>query len=256
MMEKQNKCLVAIIASFIVSIGLIYPAFVEAEDASVQSLDSQALDSKDPYESFNRLMFNFNEKFDSWILKPVALFYNKVMPEPLRKGINNFFNNVNNIPTIANDLLQGHFYQATSDTWRLAINSTVGVLGLMDVASPLGLLSNNQDLGLTFAHWGYIHSNYLVLPFIGPMTVRDALAWPVNYQYLTLYPYIEPVSTRYEIYGFGVVAKRAELLRFQSVMEKAALDKYVFVRDAYLQRRDYLIEQNKERDQSLGAVSP
>lgn len=201
---------------------------------------------KDPYERFNRVMYNFNDFLDQFILMPVAKFYNHVMPKPLNKAVTNFFSNVDTVPTFANDILQANFYQAANDGWRLAINTTVGIVGFFDVATPIGLEPNTEDLGLTFARWGYKNSNYLVLPFFGPSTVRDAIAMPINYEYLTVYPYIYPVSVRYTIYGVGVVDRRADLLQFQNVMEQAALDKYVFLRDAYFQHRKYQIERNNQ----------
>ncbi|OAI47084.1 hypothetical protein AYO45_01500, partial [Gammaproteobacteria bacterium SCGC AG-212-F23] len=164
---------------------------------------------------------------------------------PVAKCFSNFFGNIDTIPTVLNDLLQLNFYNLANDSWRLVINSTVGIVGFFDVAQHIGLKPNVEDLGLTFARWGWSNSTYLVIPFLGPTTFRDGLAWPINYQYLTIYPRIYPINFRYSLYGFGLVVKRADLLRFQSVFEQAAVDKYVFMRDAYLQRRHYLIERNK-----------
>lgn len=205
-----------------------------------------AMNPKDPIEPFNRAMFSFNDFLDRLILKPVATVYNQIVPKPLAKGISNMFSNVDLIPTIINDLLQLNIYQAASDSWRFGINSTVGLLGFFDVACQIGLEPNSEDLGLTLAHWGYTRSTYIVLPFLGPTTFRDAIAWPVNYQYMTIYPYIQPTSVRYRIFALGLIVKRADLLRFESVMQQAAIDKYVFVRDAYMQRRNYLIERNRQ----------
>ena len=200
----------------------------------------------DPYEKFNRVMYVFNETFDMLVLRPVSTLYLKIMPKPLTKGVGNFFNNIDNIPTVINDVLQGNIYQATSDSWRFAINSTIGILGFFDVASLMGLEPNAEDFGLTLARWGYKNSNYLVVPFLGPSTVRDAIAWPINYEYFTVYPYIYPVKARYAIYSVGVVSRRADFIRFQGVFAQAAVDKYAFMRDAYMQRRAYLIERNQE----------
>jgi phospholipid-binding lipoprotein MlaA len=200
----------------------------------------------DPYEPFNRVMYSFNDLVDKTVLKPTATLYVKIVPKPVTKGIGNFFSNVDTVPTIANDLLQANFYQATSDSWRLIINTTIGIGGFFDVATNMGLEHNTEDLGLTFARWGYKHSNYLVLPFLGPLTVRDALAWPINYEFLTVYPYVNPVRTRYIIYGISLVSKRADLLHYQDVFQQAAIDKYAFMRNAYLQRRAYLIERNNQ----------
>lgn len=208
--------------------------------------DAVPTSQADPYQPFNRAMYRFNDVLDRVILKPVATVYNKIVPKPLAKGITNFFANVDTVPTVANDVLQANIYQATSDGWRLVINSTVGVLGFFDVASDMGLEPNKEDFGLTLARWGYTNSNYLVLPFFGPSTPRDAIGLPVDYYVFSIYPYITPLSARYEIYGLGVISRRADLLSFQNVMEEAAVDRYVFLRDAYLQRRAYLIQRNKE----------
>lgn len=200
----------------------------------------------DPYEPFNRVMYNINEFIDKYALKPIARLYNKIIPKPINKGVSNIFNNLDNVPTVVNDVLQANFYQASSDAWRLTINSTVGIAGFFDVASDIGLEPNVEDFGLTLAAWGFKDSNYLVLPLLGPSTVRDAMAWPVNYEYMTIYPYIYPIKYRYIMYGVSVVSKRANYLRYQEVLKQASLDKYVFMRNAYMQRRAYQINRNKE----------
>lgn len=201
---------------------------------------------KDPYQGFNRAMFTFNDKLDQFILKPIATFYNKIMPKPLNQGVHNFYNNINTLPTIANDLLQLNFYQASNDLWRFGINTTIGIGGFFDMASRMQLKPYTNDFGLTLATWGYKNSNYVVWPFFGPSTVRDGIGLPVDYFAFSIYPYVEPTSTRYALYTLGVIDRRAQLLKFESVMEEAALDKYVFVRDAYMQRRTYQIQQNQQ----------
>lgn len=199
---------------------------------------------RDPFESFNRIMFNFNEILDKALLKPIAKLYLKIMPRPLTKGISNFFVNLDGVPTTINDLLQAKFYQATNDAWRLLINSTIGVAGFFDVAQEIGLPRHSEDFGLTMAHWGFRNASYLVLPFFGPSTTRDAIGFYLNYNYLSVYPYIEPTRVRYELYGLYVISRRADLIRFQNILQQAAVDKYAFVRNAYLQRRAYAIEKN------------
>lgn len=226
-------------------VGILF-AVVLTLNNSVFAQETRVFNPKDPFEPFNRVMFNFNEALDKVILKPVATLYNKIVPKPLAKGIGNFFANMNMVPTVANDLLQANFYQATSDAWRLGVNSTIGVVGLFDFATDIGLEPNTEDFGLTLAQWGYKNSNYLVLPFFGPSTTRDTLGLPVNYFYLSVYPYIEPVNVRYRIYALGIVSRRADLLHYQGVFEQAAVDKYIFIRDAYMQRRAYLIQRNTE----------
>lgn len=201
--------------------------------------DQEALD--DPYESFNRAIFQFNEGVDKIILKPIAKIYNAILPKPVNQGIHNFFLNLNNFPTIANDILQADIYYLGNDFFRLIINSTVGVLGFFDVASKIKLKPHSNDFGITLAKWGYVQSNYLVLPFWGPSTIRDGIGLPIDYYGFSVYPYIEPSRTRYIIYGVSVIDRRAQLLQYQSVLEEAAIDKYIFVRNAYLQRRAHLI---------------
>ncbi len=226
------NCLTIVMMTFCAATAL-------ADSASV-------VNPQDPYEKFNRVMYRFNEMIDKLILKPIASVYNAVLPNPVIRCFTNFYSNIDNVPTLANDLLQFNLYQAASDAWRLAINSTVGIVGLFDVASAIGLPPNTEDFGLTLARWGYKNSNYLVLPFFGPNTIRDAIGIPINYKYLTVYPYISPVSMRYWLYGGGVVVRRADLLRFQEVLDQASVDKYVFMRDAYMQHRAYLIQHNEE----------
>ena len=200
----------------------------------------------DPYEPFNRVMFRFNDTLDKYLLKPLAKFYLKIIPAPLVTGIRNFFSNVDNVTTVPNDILQGNFYQGAHDSWRLVINSTVGILGFFDPAAHLGLGPNKEDFGLTLARWGYRNTGYLVVPFLGPSTTRDLIGFPVDYYFFSIYPYINPERTRYEIYGLGILSRRAELLSYQNVIQQAAIDKYVFMRDAWLQHRAWLIQRNQE----------
>lgn len=205
---------------------------------------------QDPYENFNRHAFKLNQGIDKAIFKPVATVYQTVLPWPVTKGVNNFFNNLGEIPTIINDVLQVKFYQATSDTWRFIINSTVGIFGLIDVASKIGLEKHYQDFGLTLATWGYKNSAYLVLPLFGPSTIRDGIALPVNKSYFNIYPYLYPVSTRNTLYGLGLINTRAQLLEVDRLIQQAAFDRYSFERNAYLQRRKHQIEQNQASTES------
>ena len=235
---KFKQCLLLIAISGLANINVSFAAPEMPEEYHSTS-------QQDPLEIFNRAMYHFNDIIDQVALKPAATLYNYIIPKPLAKGFSNFFANIDTIPTVINDVLQLNFRQTANDAWRLVINSTVGIAGFFDVACHIGLKPNVQDLGLTFARWGWENCTYLVIPFLGPTTIRDGIAWPINYQYMTIYPRIYPVNTRYAIYGLSLVVKRADLLHFQNVFEQASLDKYVFMRDAYLQRRHYLIERNK-----------
>jgi phospholipid-binding lipoprotein MlaA len=203
-----------------------------------------AADPNDPYESFNRHAFKLNQGLDNAIFKPVATVYQTVLPWPVTKGVSNFFSNLGEIPTVINDVLQAKFYQATSDSWRFAINSTAGLLGFIDVASKTGLEKHTQDFGLTLATWGYKKSSYLVLPLFGPSTVRDGIAFPINQGYFTVLPYIYPIATRNSLYALNFVNTRAQLLEVDKFINQAAFDRYSFERNAYLQRRQYQQREN------------
>ncbi len=199
----------------------------------------------DPYEKFNRIIFQLNEAVDILAFKPAATLYNAIIPKPLGKGVLNFFRNLELIPTIINDVLQASFYQAANDTWRLGVNSTIGIGGLFDVATPIGLAYNYEDVGLTFAKWGYKNSNYLVLPIVGASTVRDGIGWPLYYG-ITVYPYIPSTDIRSTLLATDFISRRARILHYQDVVERASLDKYAFLRNAYLQGRAHKIEQNAQ----------
>lgn len=194
----------------------------------------------DPYESYNRAMFKFNDVVDSVTLKPIAKVYDKVLPNFVKKRVVNAYSNIGEVPTIINDVLQARAGWAIADFWRLLFNTTLGVGGLFDVATHFGLKRHHQDLGLTFARWGVKHSPYFIVPFFGPYTVRDGVAQIINHAFFTVYPYIEPPGLRYSIWGADKVRSRAELLPTDKLI-KEAFDPYVFVRSAYLQHRNHLI---------------
>lgn len=191
---------------------------------------------QDPYESFNRKVFGFNRVLDKTILRPVSQAYHSVLPNFVIRGVSNFFSNLDELPTIGNELLQLKFYNAWSDLWRFGINTTVGMGGLFDVSSEIGLNKHYEDLGLTLANYGYKNSNYLVIPFFGSGTVRDFIAAPVNFGLMTIYPEISPTSARYGLYMGNVISDRAQLLDVDHLVDEA-LDPYVFIRDAYFQKR-------------------
>ncbi len=205
------------------------------------------LEMKDPYEGMNRIIFDFNDRVDTLITKPIATLYNAILPKPLNLGINNFFNNITLLPTIANDVLQLHFYQATNDIWRVFINTTVGIGGLFDIATRIQLKMYTNDFGLTLARWGYMNSNYLVVPFFGPNTIRDTIGLPIDYFAFSIYPRIYPAFDRYALYSLGVIDKRAQLLKVQPVFDEVMFDKYDFIRNAYSQRRAFQLEQNQQQ---------
>ncbi len=196
----------------------------------------------DPYESYNRAMFKFNDVVDSVTLKPIAKVYDKVLPNFAKKRVVNAYSNIGEVPIIINDVLQARAGWAIADFWRLLFNTTLGIGGLFDVATHFGLKKHDQDLGLTFARWGVKHSPYFIVPLLGPSTIRDGVAQFVNFEFFTVYPYIKPMEVGWEIWGAGQVSKRAELLPTDKLI-KEAFDPYVFVRSAYLQYRNHLIKE-------------
>jgi phospholipid-binding lipoprotein MlaA len=197
-------------------------------------------DEHDPFEGFNRAMYKFNDAIDRAVMKPVAKGYNKVVPSPVNKGITNFFNNLGDIVVIFNDLLQFKISRAASDTARVFINSTVGLLGFIDVASSLELRKHDEDFGQTLGYWGIETGPYLVLPFLGPSTIRDTFGRAVDWQLDPVYQ-VSPTNDRYWTVALRAVDTRAGLLTAGKILEEAALDPYLFMRDSYLQRRNNLV---------------
>ena len=194
----------------------------------------------DPYEPLNRKTHAFNMAVDSVVLKPAATIYKTIIPTPIRSGINNAYNNVNLLPTVANDLLQADANNAIKDTWRFVINSTFGIAGVIDVATTFGLPPHSNDLGLTFAKWGDKKSPYLVLPLLGPSTFRDSMGMMFDYALFTPYPYIRSNYVLYGLLGVRYVDLRAQMFDTDRLLDEG-LDKYTLIRDAYLQHRQYLI---------------
>lgn len=200
---------------------------------------------EDPYETLNRKTYQFNQAFDATFLKPPARLYQAVLPASMRAGVNNFYNNINMIPTVANDILQAEWNYAIKDTWRFVINSTLGIGGFFDVADKCSLPPHSNDLGLTFAKWGDKRSPYFVIPFLGPSTFRDGMGLMFNFTLFTPYPYLgEALSL--SLIGVRYVDLRSQMLDTERLMNDA-IDKYSFLRDAYLQHRHSLITGDQEQ---------
>lgn len=199
-----------------------------------------AQEEVDRFEGFNRTMFSVNEALDRYALRPVAQVYDAVSPLPVKAGIGNFFGNVGDLWVGANSALQGKVDDAGSSFARLLINSSIGIFGLFDVASELGFERYNEDFGQTLAVWGVEDGPYLFLPLIGSRTTRDFAGWAVD-TYADPLSDIHPGSVRLGAKVLRVVDIRAGLLPSDKVLEEAALDKYAYVRDAYLQRRRSLV---------------
>lgn len=192
----------------------------------------------DPWQGFNRAMFRFNDAVDRWTLKPLARTYKFVMPDPLEVGVSNIFSNIMEVPNTINGLLQGDLKGAAYDTGRLLVNSTLGIGGLLDVAQHMNLPADTpEDFGQTLAVWGVKSGPYLVLPLLGPSTLRDGFGKPVDF-YTHPTAYIDHVPTENTVRALSLVDTRAGLLELE---RNISGDRYIFVRDVYLQRRQFLI---------------
>jgi phospholipid-binding lipoprotein MlaA len=189
----------------------------------------------DPLEPMNRTMFRFNDTVDTHIAVPIAKGYQKITPTPVRTSISSFFSNIGDLGNMANNLLQLRITDATEDLMRVVINTVFGVGGLFDIATPAGLPKHHQDFGLTLARWGVPSGPYLVLPVFGPSSFRDGVGRALDVRF-NLLNYIEPAA-RNPMYVMQFVSARSDMLGATDLLQQAALDKYSFVRDAYLQQR-------------------
>ncbi|MDG2502714.1 MAG: VacJ family lipoprotein [Porticoccaceae bacterium] len=226
---KDTKLLLTSVLTFMLATS----AFAEEEQTN------------DSFEGLNRKAFVFNETLDNALLKPVAKTYAAVIPDPLERGILNVFSNLNEVTNILNDLLQAKFAHAGHDSGRFLINTTIGVGGLFDVAQRAGLeKSEGEDFGQTLANWGVSEGPYLMLPFVGPSTLRDAPSKIID-SFANPVAYMDHVSTRNSVRALDLLAMRADLLALDDVISG---DRYLFVRDVYLQRREYLVSDGAIED--------
>lgn len=216
---------------------LLVPVLLLAACATVPP---ESRDDRDPFERYNRSMHEFNDNVDRAILKPVARGYVAITPQPVRTGVGNFFSNVNDVLQVFNNTLQFKFHDAASDMTRLIMNTSFGVLGIFDVATPMGLEKSNEDFGQTLGRWGMPAGPYLVLPFMGPSTVRDAPAmyvdaevWPITH--------MDDHTLRNSLIVLDVVNIRARLLSTERTLDELGDDRYMVIRNAWLERREYLV---------------
>ena len=200
---------------------------------------------RDPLESFNRGVYAFNDGVDTAILKPIAQGYRAVLPQVVRTGVGNYFSNLDDVTVIVNGVLQLKIPQATSDLGRFLINSTIGLLGLFDVATELGLEKHNEDFGQTLAAWGTPDGPYLVLPILGPSTTRDAVGLIGDYFTDPEFAIFTESPENSIAFVTRIVSVRADLLDSEQIFNAAAVDRYAFLRDAYLQRRHNLINDGR-----------
>lgn len=206
-------------------------------------LAAQAAD-EDPWEGVNRVIFRFNDTLDMYALKPLAQGYEFITPRFVEDGIHNFFNNIGDVRNFANDVLQAKPHAAGVDTARLLLNTTLGVAGFIDVGTRMGLQRNDEDFGQTLGYWGVSSGPYVMLPLLGPSTVRDGLArFPDTYD--SPYHYMNDISWRNSLEALDIVDTRASLLSAEKLIKG---DKYTFIRNAYLQSREFKVKDGKVKD--------
>jgi phospholipid-binding lipoprotein MlaA len=217
--------------------------------AGCATLPSGKPDPRDPLERFNRSMFAVNDAIDKAVAKPVAKAYVKVTPRFVRTGVSNVFNNLNTLGTAVNDVLQGKMKQAGRDSARFLMNSTLGLAGLFDPATAAGLELNDEDFGQTFGKWGVQSGPYLMLPLLGPSTFRDTFGKLADQFTYPVY-WLEDDSTRFIIRGVSLVDMRADLLDLDEQIDQS-YDRYAFIRNAWLQRREFQVKDGDVDESSL-----
>ncbi|MFJ3486930.1 VacJ family lipoprotein [Pseudomonas sp. NPDC090202] len=230
-MSMINRGFTGCLARLCIVAGVGFPLAAQASD-------------DDPWEAINRPIYTFNDTLDTYTLKPLAKGYQFVTPQFLQDGIHHMYNNIGDLSNLANDVLQGKAHAAGVDTARLLLNTLLGLGGFFDVGTKMGLQRNDEDFGLTLGHWGVPTGPYVMLPFFGPSTVRDGLAlYPDTYT--QPYRYMNDIPARNTLYGGNIVDTRASLLSAEKVITG---DKYTFIRNAYLQSREFKVKNGKVED--------
>ncbi|WP_353572242.1 VacJ family lipoprotein [Candidatus Albibeggiatoa sp. nov. BB20] len=207
---------------------------------------------KDPFEKFNRAMYDLSNDLDMMVVRPAAEIYKAALPDPVDKGISNFFSNLGELTVITNDVLQFKFKQAVEDTGRFALNSTVGILGILDVATRFGLEKHYEDFGQTLGVWGVGQGPYLYIPGVGPSTIRDVAGRTVDFStdartYMadSRTSNVSRATELFDIIDMSYAAElldiRSDLIDMEAILGSAAIDKYSYIREAYLKRREYLV---------------
>lgn len=244
----MKNCVTAVLLAVLVSMlsACTHTGAAVGTDREIESFDdsADAAPNPDPYESINRKIFVFNEYADRYFLKPVAKGYRWITPDPIEDGIGNMFSNVTEISVALNNVLQGKFKYAAMDGGRFLVNTTVGLAGFFDVAVHWGMPRHEEDFGQTLGYWGLNSGPYLVVPFLGPRTIRDGVGSIVD-GYTDPVIRVDHVPTRNTLMGTRVVSIRAQLLKAEELVSG---DRYIFLRDAYLQRRQFLVNDGVVED--------
>ena len=195
-------------------------------------------DPRDPFEGFNRGVYSFNQAMDTAVFDPLGKIYQAITPDIVDKGVTNFFSNLSDIAVVVNDILQFKINQALSDTTRFIFNSTIGLLGFFDVSSHIDLPKHNEDFGQTLATWGIGSGPFLMVPFFGPATIRDATGFVVDRGVLSPIFYINDDALQASLLSLNYIDFKADLLSAKKLVAGAALDEYEFVKNAYFDKRD------------------
>ena len=222
------------------NLNRVYPFFTFVVLASALSGCATNGDPRDPLEPMNRGIYKFNDVTDKAVLKPVAQGYKAVVPSPVRTGVTNFFSNIDDVFVATNNLLQFKLNAAASDVGRIIANTTFGIGGIFDVASGWGMEKHNEDFGQTLGYWGLGDGPFLMLPLLGPSNVRDSVGLLASYQLDPVW-HLRNIPVRNTLTAVRIVNRRANLLGAEKVLDEAALDPYIFLRDAYIQQRRNLI---------------
>ncbi|UCH47356.1 MAG: VacJ family lipoprotein [Betaproteobacteria bacterium] len=206
---------------------------------------------QDPWEGMNRKIYGFNRAVDDAYIRPIASGYRSILPSPVRTGVSNFFRNLGVIVTGFNNVLQLKFKDVPVDVIRFTSNVLYGLGGLIDVATYMRIPYNDEDFGQTLGYWGFESGPYLVLPFFGPSTVRDGIGLPVDIYVSPIYDTIGDEGIRWGLLALFIIDTRANLIDTETFLRQAALDEYSFVRDSYLQRREYLVNDGKVAEPAI-----
>ncbi|MFZ5492120.1 MAG: MlaA family lipoprotein [Pseudomonadota bacterium] len=241
------------VAMTVADAGTAPAASASSDDDFAEWEQDTGVEVSDPLERINRGVFWFNEQADRFVIKPVAKGYDWLLPKPVKRGVSNVFDNLFTPVVAVSDLLQGNFQESAEDVGRFVVNSTVGVVGIFDVATGWGLEKRREDIGQAFGAWGIGAGPYLVLPILGPSNVRDGVGLVGNY-FLSPQNYIEDDGVRWGVIALGGIDTRYRLLDASTVLEQAALDRYAFVRSSYAQHRQNLVE-NKDGGKPVPAAS-
>ena len=221
-----------------------FAAVALASTVGCATVAGQPPNPVDPLEPLNRSVYRFNDTVDRAVLRPVATAYRNALPLMVRSGVNNFFGNLGEVWNLANNVMQLKLQNSAETFMRLNVNTIFGLGGLLDIASEAGIERHREDFGQTLGRWGVPSGPYVVLPLLGSSTVRDAAALPVD-RYGDALTAVHDIPARNSLYGLRLVDERARFLRASQMLDDAALDKYSFTRDAYLQRRRNAVSDGK-----------